>query len=166
MAKPSTAYTTMRIPKLDQLHQARVYAEALGKHFSKSDTIPVNGEPHKVSDLVAMFEAHEALVTKSVVTRAEWLVATGQADASHAALQPLVDGIGAHVRANFGVGSSAYIDFGLKEHKVGKKTADVKARAVTKAAETRKARHPKGASAQSGPAPEPVTPPSPPPKPT
>jgi hypothetical protein len=152
---------TMKPTKLDQLNQARVFAAALGKHFSKSDTVHVNGEPHKVSDLVTTFEDHEALVTKSVVARTEWLQLAAQAGESEVQIQPLVAGIGAHVRANFGIGSAAYNDFGLKEHKVGRRTADAKAQAAKKARKTHAARHPKVASATSEPVTEPPTPPTP-----
>jgi hypothetical protein len=147
----------MKTNKLSQLNQARVYADGLDKHYSKSETVPIDGTPHKASDLAARFRNQEALVTKTMVARAEWLKVAADAEAADQELQPLVKGVAAHVRANFGVGSTAYNDFGLQERKVAKKSATTKAQAAVKAVQTREARHPREAApAEPAPAPPPA----------
>jgi hypothetical protein len=147
----------MRTTKIYQLNLARVFADGLGKHFSKSDVVHVNGRPYKVSELVTKFEDHEALVTKSIVARTEWLQLAAQAGAAEIEMQSFVESVSAQVRGRFGLGSQAYNDFGLKERKVTRRSAVTKAQAAEKAVKTRAARQPRAAPAPS----EPATPPSP-----
>jgi hypothetical protein len=151
----------MKTTKIDKLNQDRVFADGLGKHFSKSETIHVNGEPRRVSDLVTQFEDHEALVKRTAVARSEWLKLAAREGAASAELQPAVNAIGAHVRNTFGIGSEVYTDFGLKERKVGQRTALNKAQAAAKAKKTREADHPKAARPAVSPVSSEPTPPPP-----
>jgi hypothetical protein len=152
----------MKTTKIDKLNQDRVFAGGLGKHFSKSETIHVNGTPRKVSELVTQFEDHEALVKRTAVARSEWLGLAAEEGAANAELQPVVQAIGAQIRNTFGIGSEAYTDFGLKERKVRNQSALSKGLAAQKGQKTRQARYPRGAPSAVSLAPsEPTPPPSP-----
>ncbi len=117
---------------------------ALKAYVDNKALIPIDGEPHKLTELLALYqrslETRALLATKRAEVKAamvERASAEKKRRAADRALKPWVIN-------TFGEQSKAAHDFGFPPSRAASRTAEEKMKAVEKALATRKARHTMG----------------------
>jgi hypothetical protein len=101
----------------------------------------VSGKAYKAAALADTYERHVELLRESVAARAKWLKLVEDEQKLAAELQPMTRVIASWVANTFGVGTQAYIDFGLADQQVANQKLETKVTALQKREATRKARH-------------------------
>jgi hypothetical protein len=115
-------------------------ADCLNAHCPKA-SISVNGKAYKAASIADTYERHVALLRETAATRAKWLKLVEDERKLSAELQPTTKVVASYIANTFGVGSEAYIDFGLADQTVTSQKLETKVTALQKREATRKARH-------------------------
>jgi hypothetical protein len=114
---------------------------ALKKHVtSQKATVPINGQPMKLTDLVTVYQ--DAVDTRSVLVeqRAAYHAALTGRDSADTTRQAVDAGLRAWVTTQYGLSSPEAAEFGFQPRKVTARSAGTVALAVEKSAATRLAR--------------------------
>jgi len=127
------------------LDKATQRLQALKNYVKNAKTeIAINGEPHKLADVVAIYQT--SLDTRAAVStkRAETKAAMASRATAEAARRQADRALKPWVINQFGVESQEAIDFGFPPPKVASRSVESKTNAVALAQATRAARHTMG----------------------
>lgn len=114
----------------------------LEKYLNKGkQPISLNGVIFTSAELIEKFEHYTALMEETSAAHTKWVHSVSQERAMAAVIRPLFLSLRSFVATMFGEGSEAFLEFGFKPRKVGKRTVASKARAVAKQAATRASHH-------------------------
>lgn len=128
--------------KSEKLNEVQLMVSGLEKYCSKGkQPVSLNGVTYTSAELVKKFEQYAALIEETTALHAKWVFAVAQERAEAEVVRPLVQSLRNFVANMFGEGSEAFLAFGFKPRKVGKRTVASKARAVAKRAATRASHH-------------------------
>ncbi len=114
--------------------------KALSENVSAKTVLDINGQPMKLSDVVAAYQAaldSRATLVKQRATYKKALDARNTAEVTRLAID---QGLKTWVAAKFGPTSQEALEFGFLPNKVGTKTVATKSEAIAKNLATRKAR--------------------------
>ena len=113
---------------------------ALNKFVTAKTQMTINGEPMKLSDVTAIYQTALDARSTAATQRVAYEHALDAREQADSARLTTDAGLEIWVLSQFGVGSQTASEFGFSPRKVGVKSAQTKADAVTKNLSTRKAR--------------------------
>jgi hypothetical protein len=118
---------------------------ALKKHVtSQKTTVPISGQPMKLTDLVTVYQNAVDTRSKLVEQRAAYDAALTERDSADTTRQAVDEGLRAWVTTQYGLSSPEATEFGFQPRKVRARSAATVAEAVEKSAATRAARGTRG----------------------
>lgn len=140
----SVANNSNRGTKVDLQAAYSALATGLLANFQASDTFEINSTTYTRDELVSDFNGFVNAAEDTKNKNRDWLAAVQTERQIEAQVKPLRDGVHGILAVKLGKSSPALGQYGFTPERPRKKTAQTKANAVTKAAETRVARGTKG----------------------
>ena len=140
----SVANNSNRGPKVDLQAAYSALANGLLANFQASDTFEILGVIYMRDELVTDFNGFVTAAEDTKDKHRDWLAAVQNERQTEAQVRPLRDGVHGILAVKLGKSSPTLGQYGFTPERSRKKTAQSKAGAVTKAAETRAARGTKG----------------------
>ena len=113
---------------------------ALNKLVTSKAAMKINGQPMKLSDVIAVYQANVDARAELITQRAALTKALSARESAEATRQATDVGLKAWVIGEFGASSTEAQEFGFGPSKVAVKSAETKAKAVKKLRATREAR--------------------------